>query len=301
MRNGNFVFSIILTWDKKMEQPLVTTDWLEDNLNNKNVIVLDTSMQTVVGKEPIIYQSPLFIPQSQKMDLEGVFTDLSSEQIHAFPTQEQFTRESQKLGINSDSIVVLYDNQGIYSAPRAWWIFRAMGHKKSYVLDGGLPKWTQENRPTIDSLGALPLELGDIQGHLQDDRVYSSREVFSKLESTQHTVIDARGAGRFHGNVPEPREGVRGGHIPGSVNLPFAQVLNGLSYKTSHELTLIFSALLNQQDNTLIYSCGSGITACIILLAAELAGYNDNILYDGSWAEWGSDARLPISVNGNND
>ena len=129
-----------------MNSPLVTTDWLETNLNLEQLILVDVSMSKVVGKKAIEYEMLLYIPNSRRLDLESSLCDLNSSQTHAFPTEEQFTAVAQRLGINSESIVVFYDNQGIYSAPRAWWIFQVMGFKNVFVLDGGLPQWLLENR-----------------------------------------------------------------------------------------------------------------------------------------------------------
>jgi len=277
-----------------MKHPIVTTTWLEHNLDNKQLIILDTSMRKVVGKKPIEYNRAKFIPKSKRFDLENVFCNLSSSQNNAFPNQELFTQEAQKLGINSDSIIVLYDNQGIYSSPRAWWIFKAMGFENAVVLDGGLPQWLLENRTTVPDMSEEYTKQGNINGIYQPKLVCDSSYVVEKITNGEVAVVDARSSARFLGTINEPRKGIRSGHIPTSVNLPFAEVLDTHCFKSPSQLADIFSNMLAGKNNEIIFTCGSGITACIIMLAAIIAGYQHTILYDGSWSEWGSDDTLPV-------
>ncbi|RUR30327.1 sulfurtransferase [Vreelandella andesensis] len=282
-----------------MFSPLVTTQWLQENLDNKRLVLIDASMATVIGKEPIVYDRPMWIPGSYQVDLEGGLCDTESSQIHAFPTEKQVTEEARRLGITAESLVVVYDNQGIYSAPRAWWIFRAMGIKHVFVLDGGLPQWLAERREVVFAPVANAATPGNFIANLDHNRVQDSAYVLHHLENDRVTIIDARSRARFLAQMPEPRPGVRGGHIPGSCNLPFTEVLEGYRFKPASELvatlTSLAPALQSGNGNPVVFSCGSGITACIILLAAELAGYDQLSLYDGSWADWGSDESLPVS------
>lgn len=282
-----------------MLSPIVTTQWLQENLDNERLVLIDASMTTVIGKEPIVYAQPMWIPGSYQVDLEGRLCDTDASQTHAFPTEKQVTEEARRLGITAESLVVVYDNQGIYSAPRAWWIFRAMGVKHVFVLDGGLPQWLAEKREVVFAPLANAATPGNFMANLDHHQVQDSAYVLQHLEDDQVTVIDARSRERFLAQMPEPRPGVRGGHIPSSYNLPFAEVLEGYRFKPSSELMATFTslapALQSGNGNTMVFSCGSGITACIILLAAELAGYDQLSLYDGSWADWGSDASLPVS------
>lgn len=277
-----------------IKNPIVTTDWLEDNLQNKQLIILDTSMAKVVGKVPIEYEQPIFIPKSKRFDLENVFCNLASCQNNAFPTQEQFTQAAQKLGINADSIVVLYDNQGIYSSPRAWWIFQAMGFNNAVVLDGGLPQWLLENRPTVANLPKVLSEQGNMSGTYQSNLVCDSSYIIENMANEKIAIVDARSAARFAGTAAEPRAGMRSGHIPSSLNLPFAEILDNHCFKSTQQLTENFSNLVPNKNAEIIFTCGSGITACIIMLAARMAGYHNTVLYDGSWSDWGSDDNLPI-------
>ncbi|MEJ2765350.1 sulfurtransferase [Photobacterium sp. MCCC 1A19761] len=277
-----------------MEFPLVTTHWLAEHLHLENLVILDASMGKVVGKQPIVYDQPIFIPKSQRLDLETTFCDLASDQIHAFPTVQQFTSAAQSLGINADSLVVIYDNQGVYSSPRVWWIFQAMGFGNAFVLDGGLPQWLAENRDTVSTVAPETKHFGNIEGEALPGRICDSQYILERLDREQITVLDVRAQDRFLGRAPEPRAGVRSGHIPGALNLPFTEVLDGHGLKSPAQLTQIFDRLLVNQPNQLIFSCGSGITACVVLLAAVIAGYQNTVLYDGSWSDWGSQPSLPI-------
>ncbi len=273
---------------------LVSTQWLAENLDNSNLVLLDASVEKVVGKEPIVYEAPVFIPTSRKFCLDSAFCNLDSQVVHAFPTQKQFEVEAQKLGISTDSIVVIYDNQGIYSSPRAWWIFQAMGFTNAYVLDGGLPKWLAENRSVVSSLDKALPKAGNVKGIYNSQLVCDANYVFENMNNNSVTVLDARSKDRYLGLSPEPRAGVRSGHIPNSVSLPFDRVLENGCFKTHEELAKVLSDLLDTSSHQLVFSCGSGITACIILMAARLAGYSNTVLYDGSWSEWGGDSSLPI-------
>ncbi|ABM25893.1 3-mercaptopyruvate sulfurtransferase [Shewanella sp. W3-18-1] len=283
-----------------MEYPLVSTQWLEAHLTDPYLVLLDASMEIVIGKEPLIYDEPICIPRSRRFDVEEQFCDKTSTQIHALPTFAQFIQGIAQLGIEPDSVVVIYDNQGIYSSPRAWWTFKVMGFNRVYVLDGGLPQWIEEDRITSSRYQAEGVDYGPtdvdtladvLQYH--PERVMDAEAVLKRIEDPDTAIIDARGAPRFLGQVSEPRPGVRSGHIPRSVNLPFAQVLDGNKIKTVSELQSIYQGLAADKSAR-IFSCGSGITACILILASVAAGHTNPILYDGSWADWGSRTDLPI-------
>ena len=276
--------------------PIVTTNWLENNLHNEQLILLDTSMAKVVGKVPIEYEQAIYIPNSKRFDLENDLCNLASSQNNAFPTPAQFNQAAKKLGIKADSIVVLYDNQGIYSSPRAWWIFRAMGFNNVVVLDGGLPQWGLENGPTVANLTTEPSEIGTINTDYQANLVCDSSYIMENMANENLAIIDARSGARFSGTAAEPRAGMRSGHIPNSLNLPFAELLDNHCFKNSQILADIFANLLPNKNTEVVFTCGSGITACIIMLAASIVGYQRTVLYDGSWSDWGSNANLPIAV-----
>lgn len=276
------------------DSPLVSVEWLAENLVDPKLVVLDASMDKVVGMTPLVYAQPCFIPRARQCDLENRFIDTGSSFPHTLPSDAVFTQQAQALGINTDSVIVIYDNQGIYAAPRAWWMFRIMGHERVYVLDGGLPEWQRQGHAT-QSAPDVAIRKGDIQGHLQAQRVCSSRQLLNMLDDPTNQIVDARSQARFYGQAPEPRPGLRGGHIPGSVNLPFLDLIEGHRFAPASRLAEKFIASGLRPESRLIFSCGSGITACIVLLAAAIAGYQSLCLYDASWSEWGADHRLPVS------
>ncbi len=282
-----------------MKTPLVSVQWLQKNSSNENLVILDASMDKVIGKEPIVYDEFSCIPGAQKMDLEGDFCDTRSAQLHALPTEDQFNAAVRQLGIKASSVIIIYDNQGIYSSPRGWCVFKAMGLGQVYVLDGGLPGWIAAGNNTNTEYGRAGEEhyVRNIQATYNPQLVRTADEVLQNISDSIFKVIDARSSDRFYGIAPEPRPGVRGGHIPGSSSMPFLEVLDGDKFKTSQQLEELFSNAGGIQQQ-LVFSCGSGITACIILLAAVIAGYQRVSLYDGSWAEWGGDNRFAVETTG---
>lgn len=280
---------------------LVSTDWLEAHLMDDNLVLLDASMVSVIGKEPILYDEVVCIPRSRRFDLENVFCDSTSSQVHALPTQDQFITGMARLGIEPHHHIVIYDNQGIYAAPRAWWLCKLMGLDTVYVLDGGLPQWLEEDRLTSSRYQSEGVDYGQVDEQhynglqYQPELVIDAQNLLLSLGQSDIAILDARGSARFLGQVAEPRAGVRGGHIPHAVNLPFAQVLSGHKLKRVTELQALFSQKA-PSESTRIFSCGSGITACILILASVVAGHQQAKLYDGSWAEWGSRADLPVET-----
>lgn len=276
-----------------IDSPLVSVEWLVRHLDDSNLVLLDASMDKVVGMTPKVYEQLFCIPGARHCDLENRFIDANSPLPHTLPSETVFTQQAQRLGINTDSVIVIYDNQGMYAAPRAWWMFRVMGHVQVYVLDGGLPEWQHQGQ-TTQSEFAKNSKQGDIQGVLQEHLVYNSNQLLSSLGKAYTQIVDARSEARFYGQAPEPRPGLRGGHIPGSVNLPFLDLMEGYTFVSRSKLAEKFVALGIQPEDRLIFTCGSGITACIALLAAAVVGYPSLTFYDASWSEWGADLHLPI-------
>jgi thiosulfate/3-mercaptopyruvate sulfurtransferase len=238
-------------------------------------------------------ETPAYIPGSLRFDFDDVLRDHNTSLPHMLPSPEFFTDEMQKLGVNHDSAIVVYDKVGVYSSPRACWMFRAMGHKQVAVLDGGLPAWIRAGYETVPTL-ATPKGRGDFASLPQGGLFVDSKFVLQALKDSTFSVIDARSAGRFKGQDPEPRAGLRGGHMPNAVNIPYTNVLeNGLIMSKS-KLQSIFE---QYKDKKMTFSCGSGVTACVVALAAEQAGYKDLAVYDGSWSEWGrDDSGLPVTT-----
>lgn len=275
------------------DSPLVSVEWLVRYAFNPKLVLLDASMEQVIGTTPKVYEQPSFILGARQCDLENQFIDSQSKLPHSLPSADVFTQKAQALGIDSDSIVVIYDNQGIYSAPRAWWMFRSMGHEKVYVLDGGLPEWLRRGRTTRPEPTKAPKQ-GNIQGVLQPQNVCTGAQLLTMLDDPYTKIIDARSQARFYGQEPEPRPGLRRGHIRGSVNLHFLELMDGHCFAPPKEIAEKFEATGVLHRDKLVIYCGSGITACIVLLAAAIIGHQKLCLYDASWSEWGADDQFPI-------
>lgn len=275
---------------KNFPQTIVSVGWLSANMTNSNLVILDASMPKAGSKEPL---PTLRINGAKKIDLKKVFSDTSSALPNTMLSPKAFEQAAQNLGINQDSLLVVYDYLGLYSAARVWWMFRAMGHQNIAVLDGGLPAWQAANL-NCKAIEEETYFKGDFVANYQADLILSTAEVLESLNQKDKKILDARSIGRFYGTSPEPRAELRSGHIPSSLTLPYSQLLNQGCFKPKSELIALFSAL-GIKNQKLIFSCGSGITACILALGAELAGLPQHkAVYDGSWTEWGADENLPI-------
>lgn len=270
--------------------PIKSVEWLYENQNNPNLIVLEASLQTTVN--PTYSIVGLHIPNAIPFDISNVFSDASNPLPNMVPSENQFTNEAQKLGINSDSLIVVYDTIGIYVSPRAWWLFLTMNHKNVFVLDGGLPEWIRKGYSTSTSL-KTPTLIGNFKAVFQKDYIANQLDIVTNLESKTNLVIDARSPDRFSGQTPDSRKNARSGRIPNSKNIPYETVLNENTLKPKKELELLFEGYFTE-NKPLIFSCGSGITACIDALAATVAGQQNIRIYDGSWSEWGISDHLPI-------
>jgi thiosulfate/3-mercaptopyruvate sulfurtransferase len=265
-----------------MTHPLVSTAWLQEHLNDSNLIILEARLEQ--NQSNLENQNPdLQIKGARIFDIKNNFSDTSNPLPNTFPSEEKFTDECQKLGINSKSTIIVYDTLGIYTSPRAWWMFKAMGHSNVFVLDGGLPEWIQEGFPTEKQKQAT-YERGNFTAHFQPELIKNKEQILENIEAKDAVLIDARSADRFHALLEEPRAGLRSGHIPGSINIPFIELQREGKFKSTEEL----KEILKIEDKPLFFTCGSGITACIVLLACELISDNPKAVYDGSWTEWGT-------------
>ena len=267
-----------------IEKPIVSVEWLNQNLEASNLIVLDATMNKVT--DTISEQTTIQIPTARFFDIKNVFSNTSDPFPNAVPSEEQFTLEAQKLGINKDSAIVVYDDKGIYSSARVWWLFKAFGHHNIAVLNGGLPEWIKANYKT-EPKQKQTLEAGDFVAHYHSEYFRFFDDIRNSINNECDLILDARSADRFNGLVEEPREGLRSGHIPNSKSLPYSDLFDENKLKTDDELTLIFDNFNVTQKN-LVFSCGSGITACILALGADIANYKKLSVYDGSWTEYGS-------------
>lgn len=273
---------------------LVSTQWLADHLRDPDLRVIDASWYLpAMGRNARAEYDAGHIPNARFFDIDDI-SDSRSALPHMAPPPEKFMSRLRAMGVGDGHQVVIYDGMGMFSAPRVWWTFRLMGKIDVAVLDGGLPKWMAEGRETDD----LPPMIRDRhmttqrQNHMVKDVTQVAHA--SKLNLAQ--IIDARPAARFRGDAPEPRAGLRLGHIPNAKNLPFAQVLNpDGTMKSAEGLRAVFAELGLDLTQPAITTCGSGVTAAILSLALERIGHPNHALYDGSWAEWGMYDDLDVS------
>ncbi|MFW2541069.1 3-mercaptopyruvate sulfurtransferase [Primorskyibacter sp. 2E107] len=280
-----------------MDDPktLVSTEWLARHLKDPDLRILDASWyMPSMNRDPKAEYEAAHIPGARFFDIDEI-SDARSELPHMAPPVEKFMSRMRAMGVGDGHQVVVYDGMGIFSAARVWWTFKLMGKDDIAVLDGGLPKWQSEGREIED----LPPMVRDRHMTVQR-RAHLVRDVTqvsaaSKLKD--HEIIDARSAARFRGEAPEPREGLRSGHIPGARNVPFDAVLseNG-TMKDPEALKAVFEAAGVDLSKPAITSCGSGVTAAILSLALERIGKTDHSLYDGSWTEWGQFPTLPVAT-----
>ena len=267
-----------------LNMSLVSVEWLYNNLDLPNLVVLDGTIPKVT--EQGLESDTIQIPNARFFDIKKKFSDVAAPFPNTVPSEEQFNLEARELGINTNSIIIVYDDKGIYSSARVWYLFKAFGHKQVAVLDGGLPEWVAKGY-AVEEKKTGTYSLGNFHGTYYPDYFKFFDDIQNLKEDNSCTILDARSSERFNGTVAEPRAGLRSGNIPGSESLPFKQLMDGYCMKPVEELKHIFASF-QLEDNTLICSCGSGITACIIALAYTLTGNTNMSVYDGSWTEYGT-------------
>jgi thiosulfate/3-mercaptopyruvate sulfurtransferase len=275
---------------------LVSTDWLTAHLGDLHVRVLDASYHLPhLKRDARAEYAAAHIPGAVFFDVDGI-SDHSSPLPHMLPKPADFAATVGALGIGNDDLVVAYDSYGLLSAARAWWMFRSFGHDRVAILDGGLPKWQREGRP-VDGHTVTP-QPKSFAARFRPELVRSKDAVLANLKSRAEQVLDARSAGRFRGADPEPRAGLRGGHIPGSCNLPYNLLVDkeSLTVLPAAALKTRFTEAGIDPAKPVITSCGSGVTACVLALGLYLLGAEKVAVYDGSWSEWGLPGETPVET-----
>jgi thiosulfate/3-mercaptopyruvate sulfurtransferase len=277
-----------------MTDPLVSTGWLAGRLGDPGVQVVDATWYMPgegVGRET--YRSG-HIPGAVFVDIDEV-ADRATDLPHMLPAPEAFAAAAGKLGLRRDATVVVYDAHGIFSAPRVWWMLRTMGFAKVFVLDGGLKAWRAEGRP-LEAGEASPASTS-LESVFEPDLVRDLDAVRDLLERREAQLVDARAGPRFRGEAPEPRAGLRSGHMPGACNVPWGGLVNpDGTLKAAGDLRAAFEAGGVDLRGPIVTTCGSGVSAALLALALARIGRFDVPVYDGSWTEWASRADTPVAT-----
>ncbi|MGH6952633.1 MAG: 3-mercaptopyruvate sulfurtransferase [Alphaproteobacteria bacterium] len=275
---------------------LVSTEWLARELGADDLRVLDASWHLPAMKRDAKAEFALrHVPGAVFFDIDEI-ADRSNPLPHMLPSADQFSAQVGALGVGDGDRVVAYDATGLMSAARAWWMFRVFGHERVAVLDGGLPKWLSEGRAV--EAGAPRAAPRRFTARFRPELVRSLGEVRENLSTKRDQLVDARSRGRFAATDPEPRPGLRGGHIPGSRSLPYTELTDATAGTVlpRDRLSAMFGAAGIDRGKPVVASCGSGVTACVLALGLHLIGHERAAIYDGSWTEWGGRADTPIET-----
>ena len=271
---------------------VVSADWLQPHLGDPDIRILDASFYLPAhNRDAGAEYAAGHIPGAIRFDQDRI-ADHSTSLPHMVPAPDVFAQEVGKLGISDEHRIVVYDGIGLFSSPRVWWLFRIMGAKNVFVLDGGLDGWKAQGRPLETALPDFPP--ATFKTDFDASRVVGLEAMQEIVADGSRQIADARGPGRFNGTEPEPRAGMRSGHMPGAVNLPSGIFADKGYFKSLPQLREIVTGAGVDLGRPVVTTCGSGVTAAIITLALESLGHTDNKLYDGSWSEWGSRADTAI-------
>jgi len=276
--------------------PLVTTEWLAAELGKPDLLVFDaTKYLPNEPKDGKAEFQKAHIPGARYFDIDEV-ADPDTDLPHMVPTPGRFAKLMGAMGVSNDSRIVFYDQKGLASAARGWWLMGLFGHDRAAVLDGGLPKWVKEGRATQDGPSSLA-KITTFRPDYRASRLRGVGDVLRIVTTQTELVLDARAAGRFTGATPEPRPGMRSGHMPGAASLPYTDLLNADgTFRSTADLKARFAAAGVDGSRPVVTSCGSGVTACILTLGLRLAGLPEGAVYDGSWSEWGGRQDTPVEA-----
>ena len=271
----------------------VAADWLAEHIDDPEIQIIDARMAPPGQEQRDLnaeYQAG-HIPGAVFFDIEAL-SDQTSPLPHMMPRAEAFAVAMRELGVSSDKHLVVYDEGNLFSAPRAWWMLRTFGVERVSIVAGGLEGWRRDELPLEQGLPALPE--GEFDANFDPQVIKRLTDVLLVSHEGSAQIVDARPAGRFNGQVAEPRPGLRSGHIPGALNVPWTELVINGELKTTDELNEIFARQGVDFERPIIASCGSGVTAAVVVLALTTLGVNGVSLYDGSWSEWGARTDLPI-------